>query len=338
MLAYVIRRILLGVLLLFGVSVIVFTLTHLIPANPVDLWVGPHATSQQLEKAYIELGLDKPIYVQYVSYMSKFLRGDWGISIVTKQPVLRDLARYLPASIELILFGMLVGFSVGIPLGILSAAKNGRALDHITRVFSIAGVAVPSFWVAMLLQLVLGKTFQLFPLMGRVDLLAEIMNPIHRITGLFTLDALLTGNFGALKDALWHIVLPGVTLALYPMGLATRMVRTTMLEVLQEDYIRTARASGVREIRILLRYALKNALGPVWTTGALTFGYSLVSTFLIESLFAWPGLGRYSAKAIISVDYPVITGVTFLVAAFYVILNLAADLIQAFTDPRIRLS
>jgi len=337
MLTYIIRRILLGVLLLFGVSVIVFTLTHVVPANPVDLWAGPHATPQQLEQAYVELGLDKPIPVQFGIYMAKFLRGDWGISIVTKRPVLRDLATYLPASLELIIFGMLVGFAVGIPLGVLSAAKTGRPIDHVSRVFAIAGVALPSFWMAMLLQLALGKILRLFPLTGRVDLLAEIMNPIRRITGLYFFDALISGNFAALGDALWHIVLPGITLAMYPLGLATRMVRTTMLEVLQEDYIRTARASGVRESKVLVKYALRNALGPVLTTGALAFGYSLVSTFLIESLFAWPGLGKYAAKAIVSVDYPAITGVTLLVAAFYVILNLAVDLVQALMDPRIRL-
>ena len=338
MLSYIVRRLLIGVLSLFGASVIAFTLTRIIPSDPADMWMGPHATVEQIERAHVELGLDKPIPVQYGIYMSKFLRGDWGISIVTKQPVLRDLARYLPASIELIIFGMLVGFAVGIPLGILSAAKPGRGVDHISRVFAITGVALPSFWLAMLLQLVLGKELSLFPLIGRVDLLVEIMNPIRRITGLYVFDSLITGNFAALKDTLWHIVLPGLTLAMYPLGLATRMVRTTMLEVLREDYIRTARASGVREEKVLTVYALRNALGPVLTVGALTFGYSLVSTFLIESLFAWPGLGRYAAKAIVSVDYPAIMGVTLLVAAFYVILNLGADLIQAVMDPRIRLS
>lgn len=337
MLAYIVRRLLLGVLLLFGISLIVFTLTHLIPANPVDLWAGPHATPRQLEQAYVELGLNKPIPVQYGIYMSKFLRGDWGISIVTGKPVLRDLGTYLPASIELILFGMLVGFAIGIPLGVMSAAKEGRPLDHASRVFAIAGVALPSFWLAMLLQLALGKTLRLFPLTGRIDLMTEIMDPVRKITGLYFVDALVTGNFVALRDALWHIVLPGITLAMYPLGLATRMVRTTMLGVLQEDYIRTARASGVRERKVLVVYALRNALGPVLTTGVLAFGYSLVSTFLIESLFAWPGLGRYAAKAIVSVDYPAITGVTLLVAAFYVVLNLAVDLVQAFMDPRIRL-
>lgn len=338
MLSYIVRRLLIGVLSLFGASVIAFTLTRIIPSDPADMWMGPHATVEQIERAHVELGLDKPIPVQYGIYMSKFLRGDWGISVVTKQPVLRDLARYLPASIELIVFGMLVGFAVGIPLGILSAAKPGQGVDHISRVFAITGVALPSFWLAMLLQLVLGKELSLFPLIGRVDLVVEIMNPIRRITGLYVFDSLITGNFAALKDTLWHIVLPGLTLAMYPLGLATRMVRTTMLEVLREDYIRTARASGVREEKVLTVYALRNALGPVLTVGALTFGYSLVSTFLIESLFAWPGLGRYAAKAIVSVDYPAIMGVTLLVAAFYVILNLGADLIQAVMDPRIRLS
>lgn len=337
MLTYIVRRLLIGALSLFGASIIAFVLTRIIPSDPAAMWMGPHATVEQIERTCIELGLDKPIPAQYGIYISKFLRGDWGISIVTKQPVLKDLATYLPASIELIVVGMLMGFAVGIPLGVLSAARSGRGVDHASRIFAIAGVALPSFWLAMLLQLVLGKALGWFPLTGRVDLLVEIMHPIRRSTGLFVFDALITGNVVALKDALWHIVLPGVTLAMYPLGLATRMVRTTMLEVLREDYIRTARASGVAETKVLTVYALRNALGPVLTVGALTFGYSLVSTFLIESLFAWPGLGRYAAKAIVSVDYPVIMGVTLLMAAFYVLLNLAVDLIQAFMDPRIRL-
>lgn len=338
MFAYIIRRLLIGLLSLAGVSILAFTLTRIIPSSPADMWMGPRATPEQIERAYIELGLDKSIPVQYGIYMSGFLRGDWGTSIVTKQPVLRDIGRYLPASIELIVFGMILGFAVGIPLGIFTAAKSGTGLDHAARVVSITGVALPSFWLAMILQLFLGKFLSLFPISGRVDVMVEILNPVQRITGLFLVDSLLTGNWTAFKDAFIHIILPAITLAVYPLGLSARLVRTTMLEVLGEDYIRTARASGIRESRVLSVYALTNALGPIITVAVLTFGYSLVSTFLIESLFAWPGLGRYSAKAIVSIDYPAIMGVTLLIATTYVILNLAADLLQAFLDPRIRLS
>jgi len=335
---YILRRLLVGLLSLVGASMVAFMLTRIVPSDPAAMWMGPHATPEQIERTQVELGLDQPIPVQYWRYISGLLRGDWGTSIVTKHAVLRDLATYLPASIELIIFGLLIGFSVGVPLGVLSAAKSDSALDHVARLVSITGVAVPSFWLAMLLQLTLSKGAGLFPLTGRVDLLMEITNPIHRITGFALLDSLFTGNFAALGNALWHIVLPAVTLAMYPLGLATRMVRTTMLEVLSEDYIRTARASGIRESRVLGKYALRNAIGPVLTIMALTFGYSLVSTFLIESLFAWPGLGRYAAKAIVSVDYPAIMGVTMLVAVTYIVLNLLVDLALAALDPRVRLS
>lgn len=338
MIAYIVRRLLIGLLSLVGASIVAFTLTRIVPSDPAAMWMGPRATPEQIERTQIELGLDQPIPVQYWRYVSGLARGDWGISIVTKRPVLRDLATYLPASIELILFGLLIGFAVGIPLGVFSSAKSGSLLDHGSRLVSIAGVALPSFWLAMLLQLTLAKWANLFPLTGRIDLLMEITNPVRRITGFLLLDALFTGNLSALRDALWHIVLPAVTLAMYPLGLATRMVRTTMLEVLSEDYVRTARASGIRELKVLRKYALRNAIGPVLTIAALTFGYSLVSTFLIESLFTWPGLGRYAAKAIVSVDYPAIMGVTMLVAVTYIGLNLIVDLVQALLDPRVRLS
>jgi peptide/nickel transport system permease protein len=233
---------------------------------------------------------------------------------------------------------MFLGFAVGIPLGVLTAAKSGSGVDHVSRLMSITGVALPSFWLAMILQLVFAKILSIFPLSGRLDFMVEIENPVSHITGFFVVDSLVTGNWTALRDALTHIILPGITLAVYPLGLSARLVRTTMLEVLGEDFIRTARASGLGEIKVLTVYALRNALGPIITVAVLTFGYSLVSTFLIESLFAWPGLGRYSAKAIVSVDYPAIMGVTLLIATFYTILNLLADLLQAFMDPRIRLS
>jgi len=337
MTAYVVRRLGLALIVVFGVSVFAFLLTVVVPSNPAMRWVGPHAKLEQIEKARIELGLDKPVHVRYFKYISAFLRGDWGVSIRTHQPVLQDIATYLPASVELIIFGMFLGFTVGIPLGIVSAVRDGTMVDHSSRVFSLVGVALPTFWLGMILQLVFFKQLGLFPLAGRVAMMTRFTAPIEHITGFYLFDSLITGNFTAFGSALSHIVLPGITLAAYPLGLSARMTRATMLEVLGEDYIRTARACGLRERRILGVYALRNAIGPVITVGALTFAYSLAETFLIESVFTWPGLGQYASKAILSVDYPAIMGVTLLVAFTYVLLNLLVDLTQTFLDPRIRL-
>ncbi len=320
---------------MIGVSILSFLLTWMVPSNPAARWVGPHARPEQIAKARIELGLDRPIYVRYYKYITKFIQGDWGISIRTHQPVLKDIATYLPASLELIIFGMLIGLILGIPLGIISAARDGTIVDHLGRVFSIAGVALPPFWLGMILQLIFFKELRLFPLAERLDMMTSLISPIRHITGLYLIDSLITGNFRAFGSAFSHIVLPGITLAAYPLGLAVRMTRATMLEVLDEDYIRTARACGLREVKILVVYALRNAIGPVLTVSALAFAYSLVETFLIESVFTWPGIGYYASSAIMTVDYPAIMGVTLLIAFTYILLNLIVDIILAFLDPRI---
>jgi len=338
MVAYITRRIALAFLVMVGVSFIVFLLARVIPSDPVGRWVGIRAKAEQRERARIELGLDKPLYIQYLRYMNGFVHGNWGTSLYTHQPVLRDIATYLPASLDLIIFGMAIAVILGIPLGILSAVKNGTIIDHISRVFSLAGIALPTFWLAMVLQLVFFRQLHILPLSGRVSMMTAILNPIHHITGSNLLDSLVTGNFVAFGSALSHIILPGITLAAAPLGLMARMTRATMLEVLGEDYIRTARAYGISEIRVLIVYGLRNAIAPVLTVGALLFAESLVSTFLVESVFTWPGLGFYASNAILTVDYPAIMGVTILISFTYIFLNLIVDIIQAFLDPRIRIS
>jgi peptide/nickel transport system permease protein len=334
---YVTRRLLLSLVVLFGVSILTFLLTRVVPSRPEILWVGPRATAEQIAKARKILGLDKPLYQQYLMYIGAFVRGDWGISIRTKQPVLRDIASRLPASLELILVSMFLAVLFGLPLGILSAAKAGTVLDHLGRLVSVAGVALPAFWLGMILQLVFAKELKLLPLAERVDTITLLLHPVKHITGFYLIDSLLSGNFVVFVDALKHLVLPAVTLSTYPLGLTVRMARATLLEVLGEDYIRTARAYGLREAKVLGKYALKNALGPVITVLALTFAYSLAATFLVESVFAWPGLGRYASEAIMVVDYPAIMGITMLVAFTYVALNLIVDVMLAVLDPRIRL-
>lgn len=336
LMSYIGRRVLLSLLVLTGVSIVTFLLAWVVPSNPAIRWVGPRATPEQVARARNELGLDDPIHIRYLKYMGNFLRGDWGISIRTHQPVLRDIVTYLPSTLELIICGMLIAIVVGVPFGILSAAKNATGVDHLIRVFSIAGVAVPTFWLGMLFQLVFSKQLRLLPLGGRIDMITMVTSPVREITGFWLIDSLFTGNFTAFRSAIAHIILPAITLSVYPLGLTVRMTRATMLEVLGEDYVRTARAQGVGEARILHIYALRNALGPVLTVLALSFAYSLTGTFLIESVFSWPGLGNYAARAIPSADYPAIMGITLLVAVFYVTLNLVVDIALAFLDPRIR--
>jgi len=337
MLSYIIRRLLLAIIVIIGVSILTFLLTRVVPSDPAARWVGPHARTEQIARARIELGLDKPLYVQYYRYVRDLLHGDWGISIRTHQPVLREIITYLPASLELIIFSMLIAFILGITLGSVSAAKNGKIVDHLSRIFSSAGVALPTFWLGMILQLIFFKELRLFPLAGRLDMMTSLISPIKRVTGFYLIDSLISGNFTAFEKALSHIILPGIALAAYPLGLSTRMTRATMLEILGEDYIRTARACGVSEVKILAVYALRNALGPVFTVSALTFAYSLVETFLIESVFSWPGIGYYASNAIMTVDYPAIMGVTLLIAFTYILLNLIVDITLAFLDPRIRI-
>ncbi|HAF71418.1 MAG: Binding-protein-dependent transport systems inner membrane component [Acetothermia bacterium 64_32] len=337
MFSYIARRLLLALVVVFGVLVVTFLLTRVVPSDPAARWVGPHATADQIAAARAELGLDKPLYVQFYRYLAGLVKGDWGISIRTHRPVLQDLGTYLPATLELILFGLFLAVVVGLPLGVLSAAHNNTPIDHLSRLVSIAGVALPTFWLGMILQLVFFKQLRWFPLSDRLDMMVELLSPVKKITGFYIFDSLITGNLPALKSALWHIFLPGLTIAAYPLGLAVRMTRATMLEVLSEDYIRTARAYGVPETNVHGVHALRNALGPVLTVLALTFAYSLVEAFLVESIFTWPGLGYYASNAIMTVDYPAIMGVTLLISLTYVFLNLLVDVSLAFLDPRIRL-
>ncbi|MFQ5794276.1 MAG: ABC transporter permease [Candidatus Bipolaricaulia bacterium] len=334
---YVARRLVLFIVVLFIVSVLTFLLARVLPSDPAARWVGPHATADQIARVRVELGLDQPIYVQYSRYITDFIFRDWGTSIRTHQPVRKDILSRLPQSLELILSGMLIALVIGIPLGITSAAKRNALFDHMARVTSIAGIALPAFWLAMILQLVFAKTLELLPLGGRIDTIVSLTDPIQKMTGFYLLDALFTGNFTALKSALLHLILPAITLSVYPLGLAMRMTRATILDILNEDFIRTARAYGVREAKILGFYALRNALGPVLTVLAMTFAYSLTATFLIEAVFGWPGLGQYASKAIITADYPAIMGITLVSALTYMTLNLLVDIAQAFLDPRIRL-
>jgi peptide/nickel transport system permease protein len=332
---YILKRLLLIIPIFFVVSSITFVVVRIIPANPLIIWVGPKATAEQIARARIELGLDKPLYEQYFIYVAGIFRGNFGVSFISHRPVIVDLTVFIPASLELIIAAMIIGVIIGFPLGVISAKKKDKIEDHLSRLTAIAGVSLPTFFIGMLLQLLFFRYIGLLPAGGRLSASIEASYPVTRITGFYLIDSLVTGNLVAFQDTLVHMILPAFTLALYPIGLVVRMTRTCMLEVLSEDYIKAARAHGIPERTILYTYALKNAVIPSLTTLVLSFGYSLTGTFLVELIFNWPGLGLYTSQAILAMDYAAIAGVTLLVTLFYVIANLSVDVIQAYLDPRV---
>lgn len=334
---YIVRRLLMAVGVLISVSVLTFFVARVVPSDPAAAWVGPHPTHEQIAQAREKLGLDRPLYEQYLRYMDGLLHGDLGTSIKTHQPILTDLKVFLPATMELVLVGMVIAIVIGLPLGVLSGAKKGSTLDHSSRLFSVAGVSMPTFWLGLILQLIFFSWLGILPLSGRISTEVALYHKVEQITGFHLIDTVITGNFVAFKDALQHVILPAFTLATFAIGLTIRMTRSTMIEVLSEKYILAARAAGISERTILFRLGLKNAIIPTITVLGLSFVYSLTGAILVEVIFAWPGLGTYVTNAVLSLDFPVIVSVTLVVTVFYVVINLLLDLVQAMIDPRITL-
>lgn len=332
---FIVRRLLLGVVVLFGVALITFFVARVIPSDPAAKWAGPRATPEQIAKAAKDLGLDQPLVIQFGKYLKDLATGNLGYSLRTRQPVTKELMDSLPATIELVLISTLAAVFIGIPLGVISARRKDQWIDHLSRLFSIGVVSLPTFWIGLVLQMIFFRQLGWFPMGGQLSTEIKIMMEIPKITGFITIDSLVTGNFKIFFDALWHMVLPGVTIALYPIGLVARMTRSALLEILNEDYITAARSYGLKEKTVLWSYALKNSIGATSTVVALSIGYTLVNTFLTEAIFTWPGIGSYIASAVIGLDYPAIMGVTIFSAFSYVILNLIADVVIAL-DPRVR--
>jgi len=334
---YILRRLAMAALVLVSVSVITFFIARVVPSDPAAAWVGPHPTQEQIAQARQRLGLDRPLYEQYLGYMRDLLRGDLGTSVRSHQPIVADIKAYLPATMELVAVGMVMAVALGIPLGVLSGAHKGSLLDHFTRLFSIAGVSMPTFWLGLLLQLLFFGRLGILPLGSRVSTEVALYHPVAHITGFYLVDTAITGNWVAFKDALLHIILPAFTLGTYAIGLTIRMTRSTMIEVLGEKYILAARVAGIPERVVLFVLALKNAIIPTIIVLGLSFVYSLTGALLVEMIFSWPGLGTYVTQAVISIDFPVIVSVTLVVTVFYVFINLFLDLVQALLDPRVTL-
>lgn len=328
----IIRRMLFLVLVLFGLSIITFTLSHLVPADPARMIAGPRASKSTVEKIRDEYGLNDPLLVQYVNYVRGVLHLDFGKSFSSRRPVSEDLGRYLPATIELGLYAFLISMIVGLPLGVASAVKRDSWIDHISRFISISGLAFPVFWLALMAQ------FFFFGKLGWLpdgQRLPNSVDPPRSITRLYTIDSILTGNWHLLRLSAEHLVLPVLVLSYGSLAVVTRMVRGGMIEVLNQDYIRTARAKGLANNDVVRRHALKNALLPTVTSLGLQVGLLFSGAFLVEIVFSWPGVGRYAVDAIQSVDYNATMATTLVIAAIFVFVNMFVDILYLFLDPRI---
>jgi ABC-type dipeptide/oligopeptide/nickel transport system permease component len=332
------RRLGLLVLVLVGISLITFLLVRVVPSDPAAAYAGQRARPAQIEQARHILGLDRPLVVQYGIYVRDLVQGNLGTSIRTRRPVLGDILHYLPFSLQLILFSLLISITLGVTLGALTAHMKGRWIDHASRILAIGGVSMPSFWLAVILQIIFFRILGLLPVSGEMDIVVAQAHPVTQITGMTVIDALVTGNFVAFGNALEHLILPALTLAAFSTGVITRMTRSAMLEAIGQDYIRMAKAMGVPTRVIVLRCALKNAMAPVLTVIGLEFAYLLVGTFFVERIFALPGLGTYATTSMLSLDYPAIMGITIVLALIYVLVNLVIDLVVARLDPRVVLS
>ncbi len=332
-LQYILRRLLLLIPVLIGVTVLTFSISHLVPVNPVLLALGPHGTPEMAKTLRDKWGLDKPVYIQYFIYMKDLLKGDFGSSMYTNRPVKEDLKNYFPATLELTTVSMLLCLLMGIPFGIIAAVKKDKLVDHITRVFSLIGVSMPVFWLGLLMLLIFYFKMGLFEGSGR---LSPIVLPPKHVTGLYIIDSLLTGNWVTLKDSIAHIIMPSSCLAFAVMGVISRMTRSSLLNVLGEDYIKTARAKGLKEGKVVYQHALRNAILPVITISGVLYGQLLAGAVMTETVFSWPGMGLYTVNSIIYLDFQPVMGFTIIVAIMYVVVNLIVDILYVLFDPRVR--
>ena len=332
---YLGRRVLLLAPMLVGITLLTFLLSHAVPADPVTAYLGPQASGdpQVIAAFRHRWGLDRPLPEQYGIYLWNLARGDMGVSISTRQPVMVDLKQHLPATIELATAAMLTSLLVSIPLGMLSAVRRDTMLDQLARIGSLIGVSTPIFWLGIVAIVVFYAYLGWAPSPGRLSM--EIPPP-PPVTGFVVVDAVLARRLDVAADALRHLALPALVLSSYSVGVVTRMMRGSMLEVLGEEYVRTARAKGLATWAVVVRHAARNSLIPVVTVIGLSFGGLLSGAVVTETVFAWPGLGSYAFHSATALDFPAIMGVGLVVATIYILVNLVVDIAYAFVDPRIR--
>lgn len=334
---YILRRLGLAVVVLLIVSVATFVLVHAVPGDPLAAIMGDRVADDPTIRARYEerWGLNDPLPVQYLTYLGNIVRGDFGESISTRRPVADDLRQFIPATIELTIAAMLFALGIGIPLGITAGIFQGRWPDHLSRFLALIGTSVPVFWLGLLLSYVVWFKLGWLPRQGQLD--TGMAQP-DVVTGMITVDAVIAGEWDVLRSAVRHVILPGIVLGSYAMGIIARMLRSSLVSALGDDYVRTARAKGLGERRVVVGHALRNALIPTVTVLGLTFASLLAGAVLTESIFAWPGIGRYAVKTALGLDYPGLLGVTLFVAVAYVTFNLVVDILYGVLDPRIRVS
>ena len=317
---------------LLGVSIVVFFMVRAIPGDPAQLLLGQQATQEQVQQVRQNMGLDKPVIVQYGIFLADALRGDLGDSIVTGRPVTTELLARFPATLELTAFAMLVAVLVGVPVGVISAVKQYSWLDKFTSVLALTGISMPIFWLAMILIVIFFVNLGWLPFPGRLSTGYAVTS----ITGLVLVDSLLTLNFPAFWDGLKHLIMPAIALGTIPMAIIMRMTRSSMLEVMGEDYVRTARAKGVVPWRVIFKHALRNAMLPTVTVIGLQYGLLMGGAVITETIFSWPGVGQIAYDSVNRRDYAMIQGVVLYGAALFVLVNLFVDVLYAVLDPRVR--
>ncbi len=332
MLGYILRRLGFLVFVLWGVSLAAFFISHVVPADPAAAALGNNAREEQLVEFRQKFGLDRPVPVQYLRYTEDLLQGDLGTSLRTQRSVAADLGQFFPATLELTLAAVIFAVVIGLPLGIIAALYKDRALDLVARTFALLGGATPVYWLAILLLNLFHEHLGWLPGPGRLDPY-NLAPPT--VTGLYTVDAIIAHDPAVLLDALYHLILPAIVLGAFSAALLTRMARSAMLEVLSQDYVRTARAKGQLERRVILRHALRNAALPILTVAAGLFGSLLTGAVLTETIFSWPGIGGYATSSAVSLDFPAVMGVTLIAGLVYSVVNLITDLLYAWLDPRI---
>lgn len=331
---YIARRLISLIPVLLGVSIVVFSLIRLIPGDPVIIMLGDKASVESIEQLREEMGFNRPIPVQYIEWMGRILQGDLGTSIINRTSVMVDLKSRLAATIEMVVAGMILGVIIGISIGILSALRRNTWLDVVSTFGALIGVSMPIYWLALILIYALAVNRQIFPPSARLD----VAFSLERHTGFMLIDTLLAGDFALFRNAVWHLILPSIVLSTVIMPILARLTRASMLEVLQQDYVRTARAKGLAHRVVVIRHAMKNALLPIVTVLGLQLGGLLGGALLTETIFSWPGMGLWTYRAIQSRDYPIVQGAVLVSATIYVFVNLLVDISYAYLDPRIRYS
>jgi len=328
---YILRRVSLLIPVILGVLVLVFIISYVIPADPARAWAGPKARPEQIEVLRERYHLNDPVYLQIYYYLRNLvLHFDLGVSATTGRPVLTDLKAFFPATFELAFFAFVLAIVIGIPLGVVSALRRNEPTDHFSRVVALTGVSTPLFWSALLMQFLFYYKLRWLPAFGRLSV------EINRYTRFVLLDSVLNWNWSAFGDAATRLILPAFTLAFYTMGYLVRITRGSMLEVLESEYVVTAKAKGLPQRVVIYRHALKNAIIPPITVLGINFGWLLGGTVLLETIFSWPGMGRYAAGSIVQVDLPAMVGFTLVAATVMILSNLVVDIFYSIIDPRVR--